>query len=315
MAARAATHVKERGFKGRAKISQALADAADVIKNVEDLKVILISNGETPIGGTPFDDVINVRFRELAPQMKRAKTTLNTALVAQAGKIVAWAANSPDFLVEVPRVAPRPKPIRPTVAAHQTNGTPTIVANGPAATNVIETPKPRLAATPIIITKETVAQEKRTYQSMTSTASAETVPSTNLTNAVAKAGPAIATNAVVAALTNVVGTNTLVSITTPVASPAPTSGAVTSVLTEKARAVGKLEPTNIVTAVPSVSPANTMKTEVVHLALTWPAALWAAIGAVAALVSVLGVFLISRNKRQQPSLISQSLARERAQVS
>jgi len=48
-----------------------------------------------------------------AQNMKRAKVTLNTALVAQDGEFVAWGVNSPDFLIDVPYVAPKPKPVTP----------------------------------------------------------------------------------------------------------------------------------------------------------------------------------------------------------
>src|SRR5215213_418386 len=108
-AAKAAVYVKERGFKGRSRLDIALTDAVRVVKNVEDLTIILISNGETLIAGTPFDTEINQTFRDLAPSMKKAKVTLNTTLVAQDGDFVAWAANAPEFVIEVPYVVAKPK--------------------------------------------------------------------------------------------------------------------------------------------------------------------------------------------------------------
>ena len=165
LAAEATSHVKTNGFKGKARLDVALADAARVIKKVDDLIVIVVSNGETPLAGTPFDEELNARIGVITPQMKLAKAAVNTALVGQNGEFVAWAVNSPDFLIEVPNVPRKPKP-QPAFVATKTNAPalePKMVA--PVTSSNDPVAKPRVASASIIITKETVAKEKLSYLS------------------------------------------------------------------------------------------------------------------------------------------------------
>jgi hypothetical protein len=297
-AARAVKHVKERGFKGKARLSEAFADAAVVIKNVEDLHIILISNGETPLRGTPFDDIINLRFREMAPYMKRAKATLNTTFVAQEGQIVAWAANSPEFLIEVPYVAPRPPKAK--VAPATTNIPAATIASAPVATSQAM-PKPRVASNPIIITKETVAQDKRSFHAMTSTAGMDSAPADSTNSASPPALP-LPTNSISLASTSGIvkpGTNDLVATTTTATNnSAATDSDPTSTPSK--------------TEVSSESPATpALPVESQLTPRSWFPILWACIGATIAVLCVIGGFLMARSKRHEPSLISRSIAHDR----
>lgn len=247
LAAGAASYVKTNGAKGKAHLEVAFADVQNVLKNVGDLTVILVTDGSTPLVGTRFDDAINARWRETAPKLKRAKVTLNTVLVAQDGEFVAWAANSPEFLIEIPFVKPKPRPAKVEVAATKTNAsdpTPAVAALESAA------PKPRVASSPIIITRETVAQERRSYYS--STAPAETMPAAQIaTNAFPEnvsATPtdlAVVTNTevtkavAVSAVSETISTNTRPAISsTPVATVEPVSIESVSFAPTQAPAVG-----------------------------------------------------------------------------
>jgi hypothetical protein len=300
-AALAAKHVKERGFKGKARLSDAFADAAVVIKNVQDLHVILISNGETPISGTPFDDIINLRFREMAPHMKRAKATLNTMFVAQEGQIVAWAANSPEFLIEVPFVAPRPPKAK--VAAVTTNIPAAEVANAPNA-SIQETAKPRVASNPIIITRETVAQEKRTFQAMTSTANNDIAAAEPTNNAAPPALPSPTNSVSLASTSDVVkpGTNESVATTTTLTNDAGASVSDSAGVLLKSE-VSSENPPGPALAVNSTSTSR-----------SWFPILWAGIGATVAILCVLGGFLMARSRSYEPSLISRSIAHDRVRT-
>lgn len=289
IAAKAVSHTKDHGFKGQANLTLALADASHIVKNVGDLTVILISNGETSLLGTPFDDAINARFRELAPAMKTAKATVNTVLVAQGGKIVAWAANSPQFLLDVPYVAPKPKPtkVEPPVVAPVAAAKPAKIVTAP----------PRVAANPIIITKESVAEERRTYVSSATTASALPPPVVAAaTNAVAAPLAVPPTNLVVAIVTNL--TNGIVA-----QSVAPATSAVVVVTTETkfTNAVAAPVPPPVVPPVASARDWNFIL-------------LCAGAGAGGAFVMVLAVLFFTRASRREPSLISQAIARERMEA-
>ena len=295
IAAKAVSHAKDHGFKGQANLTLALADASRIVKNIGDLTVILISNGETPLLGTPFDDAINARFRELAPVMKAAKATINTALVAQDGKFVAWAANAPQFLLDIPYVAPKPRPakVEPPVTA------PVAVAK-PA--KVVAAP-PRLAANSIIITKDSVAEERRSYVSsstMTSAPTASVVAA--VTNVVPEPLAVPATNAVTAAATNLTS-NVVAKSAAPaslVTNLAPATPAVVVVTTE-------IKSTNTV-ALPAALPPVASGRELSFIFLC------AGAGAGGAFMIVLAVLFFTRASRREPSLISQAIARERMQT-
>lgn len=317
-AARATWHVKERGFKGRARLDLAFADAARVVQSVEDLTLILVSNGETPVSGTPFDAEINAKFLELAPQMKRAKGTLNTVLIAQDGVFVAWAVNSPEFLIEVPYVAPKPKKPKVELAA-KTNAPLPVAATSQAAPPA----KARAAAANIVITKETVAQEKRTYQAMTASASTpEPLASIPATNTPA---PFVATSAapVVVALTNAAApraSNVVVLATNlpaPAAvapplvvaatNPVPVSNAVVAVVKPAVTNAAALVPIATPPAAPLPAPVRAEA----PAATSFRPMVWAAFGAGLALAGVLAVYFVIRSRRVEPSLISEAIAQER----
>ncbi len=295
IAAKAVSHAKDHGFKGQANLTLALADASRIVKNIGDLTVILISNGETPLLGTPFDDAINARFRELAPVMKTAKATVNTALVAQGGKFVAWAANSPQFLLDVPYVAPKPKPVKAEP--------PVIVPVAAAKPAKAVAAPPRLAANAIIITKDSVAEERRSYVSSSTTTSAPPAPVVvALTNAVPEPLAIPATNAVMAVATNL--TRNVVAKSAAPASPvtnlAPATPAVVVATTE-------IKSTNAV-ALPAALPLVASGRELSFIFLC------AGAGAGGAFVILLAVLFFTRARRREPSLISQAIARERMQT-
>lgn len=309
MAAKAAAHIKNHGFKGRLNLNQAQVDLGNVIKNVDDLTIILITNGETPISGTPFDDAINIRFRELATGRKKARAAIFTTFAARDGVLLTWSPSSPEGEIRFPVVPPRPKPAKVEVA---------VETNAPAAVAVVpvaEPGKPKAITPSIIITKESVAQEKKSYQSMTTIVTNEPVAATN---AMLAQIPPSATNAVSAVAT--VESKPVATVASPATPPvtpvvavktAPHAPATPTLSATMKSEPSRAEPTPFASAVaPSVAPpVNTATPPAAALA---GAVLWAIIGAGGALLCVLVVFLACRSRRPAPSLISQSLVREQA---
>lgn len=298
IAAKAVSHMKDHGFKTGARLDLALADALRVVKNVGDLTIVIVSNGETPISGTPFDAAINARFQELAPRMKLAKATLNTTLVAQDGEIVAWSANSPEFLLDVPYVAPKPK--RKVELARSTGSTAT-------ATQQVSKPapvpqKPKITANPIIITKDTVAQERRAYlRSAYTTTNTETTAHQ----------VAVATNAIAAAHAVTNQTNVLTAkaeAPTNAVATKPTTNSTATTAPEPTVAAVAPEPPQKIVAVESPVAAESERTTNWGFVL-----LCVGSGAAGAFLVSLAVLLGLRVRRlnREPSLISQALARER----
>jgi hypothetical protein len=242
IAAKAVSHLKDHGFKGRPNFMQAMVDVTRIVKNVEDLTVILVSNGGTPLIGTPFDEAINARQRELAPAMKAAKLTFNTALVAQDGKFVAWAVNSPQFLLDIPYVVPKAKPLKiePPVTAPQVASKPTKMVAAP----------PRVASNPIIITKESVAEERRSYVASLTTST--TAPEAALNPVVpTNAGSLSPTPAITNAVTSVIAHET----NAVVAKPSAPLNMMTNIPTVATTVTVEAQPTNAAVVAAAVPPA------------------------------------------------------------
>ena len=301
LAATAVTAVKEHGLKGKALLDIAMADLAQVIKNVDYVTVVLVSNGETPIHGTRFDDAINARLRELAPEMKRAKATLNLALVAQDGEYVAWAVNSPEFLLEIPFVAHKPKPVKVEVTVEKPASSASNAVRIAAAPVVIQ----RIASSPIIITRESVAQERRSY------VSAATIPDATPALVVSNLVPAVAvvavTNAHVAIATNV-QTAIAPTIALPPATNLPVAKTAVAAAKVERASTKVVEISEL--AIPAVSSPASPTTSGAR-SILW----WALTGGSVTLACVFGVMLLFRGRRRETSLISQSLMRERIKLS
>lgn len=317
LGAKATAHVKKHGYNGRARLDVAFAEALRIAKRVGDLTIVLVSNGETPIAGTSFDSAVNDGFRQLVPEMKRAKATLNTVFVARDGEVVAWAANTSDFLVAVPYVPPRPKPVTPEVAAVKTNvPAPTqsnAVAKVVAAAPPVEPIMRRASPKPIIITKETVAEDKRTYQSLSMTGAAnEPAPATIVTNSVALESSVTATNIEKVAVTNATESQPVAAATNAISPPpvvASKAVATNRPATNAAVALTKIQSTEPAATVeaPAAAGANVSAPEPARTTRRIHPALWAGMGAGAALLCVLAIVLAVRSRRQEPSLISQTM--------
>src|SRR6185436_19983331 len=165
-----------------------------------------------------------------------------------------------------------------------------------AALPSVAAPKPRVASSPIIITRETVAQEKRSYNS--STALTETTPPAQVaTNAVPEVVPATATDLAVVTnteVTNAVAAGTAPETTSTNARPVMSSSPVATV-----------EPVSIesvsftATKAPAVESTPSEGSSEIRTAL-----LWAGVGAGAMLGCVMLVVMFLRRNRQEPSLIS-----------
>jgi hypothetical protein len=302
--AKAVSNLKDKGFKGAARLDLAMVDLQRILQNVGDLTVVLLSNGETPIAGTPFDDAINARYRELAPVMKAARGSLNTTLVARDGTFVAWGVNSPDFLMDFPVVPAKAKRPAPSAVVVRTEVQP--MSATPAAPAPVPTVA-RVAANPIIITKESVATERKAFLNSISTTN--TNPPAPV---IAVVTPPVETNAAPAAVGSVTNlaaigpTNAATAVVAQVTSPAPVTNVAAVVKVASAtngEPVRKAETAPVVIAVPTPALPRPSGTSLVMLGV--------AAGAGGALLVVVGVLFFGRMRRQEPSLISQAIARER----
>lgn len=177
LAARAALRIKDHGLKGKPCLKEAIADATRVAANVGEVTVILVSDGHAPFSGTPFDSDINLRLTAVAEPIRQVKGAVNTVLVAREGAFVAWAVNSPEFLISMPELPPITPKAKPQVAAAP--ATPEAVVKQAAASADSKAAAARVASKPIIITRETVDREKQVTRALASTLDGQSGPAAN----------------------------------------------------------------------------------------------------------------------------------------
>jgi hypothetical protein len=113
--------LRKQPFKKRGRLAVVLPDLFAVINAVKDVTVVIISDGESPIKGTPFDPDINAVTKRVAAEMRAAKKPVIIALVAQGGQIVKWGVNSPEMMVPLPKPPPPPQLAPPAMAGTPTN--------------------------------------------------------------------------------------------------------------------------------------------------------------------------------------------------
>ncbi|MEK7780023.1 MAG: hypothetical protein AAB370_00810, partial [Verrucomicrobiota bacterium] len=130
-----------------ARLPVAWAAATNIIAQSERITVLLITSGNDPVTGTPFDAAITESFIKNADAQRKANMPYLTILRAVKGKFVAFAVNMPPWPLEVPEYPDGFKPAPPPA--------PVVVETNPPAP-VVKRPDPFiLAATNTIYLAET----------------------------------------------------------------------------------------------------------------------------------------------------------------
>jgi hypothetical protein len=308
LASRTALKVKDAGTRGKPALDIAIADAKRVARAVGDVTVILVSNGETPLKGTPFDGEINAAIAEVKPAMKAAKATINTALVARDGEFLAWAINSPEYLIAIPVLPPREE-----TATEVAKTAPEAEAPAPAPTPPpVAKPAPppvRMAAKPIVITRDTVDRDKEAMRALASTVEGARPASAVVTaavNTVAAPAPVAAPATAVApvpppavaqsiAPTTATTSTNIQTVSPSAATPPPPAETSEPVVESKEPAKA------VVQVVPKAAPEATSES------LVW----WIVGAGMAVLLGVGMIVLLRRNRPPAQSLVSEAIALER----
>ena len=129
----------------------------NIVARSERITVVIVSSGNEPITGTPFDESIAQNYLKNDEAQRKAKMPFITMLRAYHGKFVSFSVNLPPWPMELPeypkeaRRAPEPAAAKPTPVAALLPPAPTIPVTDHApvyATNVpVADPTPMLAAT------------------------------------------------------------------------------------------------------------------------------------------------------------------------
>jgi hypothetical protein len=182
LAQRAHDFLSRVRYEKQAQFSKVMPVLKEVIEASRSLTVILISDGKTPMSGTPFDEEINEIYRRHLREVRDARLAFVTFLAARDGKIEDHSVNSSLGPMRVPPAPPEPE-VKPQVAQAP-----------PPPEPVKRTPPP---ATPIAARSSPVARTNPP-PALTTTATAqitqpEAAPSQPATN---RAVPAVSQPAV-----------------------------------------------------------------------------------------------------------------------
>jgi hypothetical protein len=119
--------LEKQRFRKSTDFSRVMPDLMDVVGDSKRITVILFSDGDEAITGTPFDAAIAAYFRENADGINDKRAPIVTVLRGYEGELIGYTMSYPPWPVEFPTFPPEPEPEPdpPTKPPRTTSGLPT----------------------------------------------------------------------------------------------------------------------------------------------------------------------------------------------
>lgn len=150
-----AAYLSERPHEKSSNVKQMVTSLSSVVQSVSNLNVLILSDGSSPMAGTPFDTEINAHYKTRRKERSQAKAPFITTLVVRGGWIVNGSVTVAGEPINLPgrpmpevaqaKVTPVPKPLSHTASGRET--TPPPLAGTPAAPGMQPDSPGALAAT------------------------------------------------------------------------------------------------------------------------------------------------------------------------
>jgi len=119
----AAAFINQQPYDKSANMKELMGDLTDVVRAVNNLTVLLISDGSTEVHGTPFDKSINSEYRSQNRVRRHAKRPFVTTLIVRDGWYVQGRVTVGGAHIELPERTPPVLALQPPA----TNAPPTKV--------------------------------------------------------------------------------------------------------------------------------------------------------------------------------------------
>jgi hypothetical protein len=163
VASNAVAFIKAQKFTGESKFNVTISTLDRLIKDSERLVILLVTDGNEPIAGTPYDPQIAQAFHQNYAQQQKARMPFITVLQMSRGRMINASVSLAPWPVTIPEFPPEPKiveaakpppekkePPRPTVPPLVVIGKKPVVTNDfPAMTNsVVPASEPSAQAAP-----------------------------------------------------------------------------------------------------------------------------------------------------------------------
>jgi hypothetical protein len=101
--------LSKQKYEKRSQLADTTQQIDRLIKNSDAITVILISDGDEKIAGTPFDAQINAAFEKDRSSQQRLQMPFVTVLRAKAGELTDYRVNLAPWPAEFPPLPPEPK--------------------------------------------------------------------------------------------------------------------------------------------------------------------------------------------------------------
>jgi hypothetical protein len=119
LASRATFFLKSKKYTGKSEMDLLIVNLASLARTIKNVNFLILTDGTTPIHGTPFDDAINLAFKQRAEEQRKAEKPFIATFVVRDGNIIKTLVTLPGEDIEIPPVpviakvippAPAPKP-------------------------------------------------------------------------------------------------------------------------------------------------------------------------------------------------------------
>ena len=123
LAGAASKFLKAQRYGGESRLDRLFKALSQVIGAAQDVNIFILSDGDAPIVGTPFDRNINATYRTQIGKLRLAKKPFLTTLVARGGQFTHWSVTIGDQYFRLPD-APELVPIKAIISAAQPSAAP-----------------------------------------------------------------------------------------------------------------------------------------------------------------------------------------------
>ena len=136
--------LKSRKYEKKSRLAPVMAQLKTVVADSDKITVLLISDGEEALTGTPYDAAMAEAYRTNTADQRKQKMPFVTVLRAVKGKFIGFKVNTPPWPVEFPAFPAEPKPIAVVAAVPEAKPEP------PPEVTPQPKPEPKVEVTPQI---------------------------------------------------------------------------------------------------------------------------------------------------------------------
>jgi len=102
--------LRSRKYEKTARLTPVIAQMKSVVADSDKITVLLISDGESALTGTPYDALIAEAYRTNAADQRKQQMPFLTVLRAVKGQFIGFTVNTPPWPVEFPKFPAAPEP-------------------------------------------------------------------------------------------------------------------------------------------------------------------------------------------------------------